>query len=226
MLKDIVEVRVLGERRLRIRFEDGVEGDLDVSEHIPFDGVFADLRDPAYFARIRVEPDLGTIVWPNGADLDPDVLYALITGEPIPDYARPSSRGPSWPTQGRSSSIRLSPVRGGNPWPLWPGSGQKSRGEGSPRPFWPKSGQKSQGEWSPGPFWPESGQKSRSEGSPRPFWPECGQKSRSEGSPRPFWPECGQKSRGGGSPRPAPRPINPRRHSLRHRSDGSPRGEP
>jgi hypothetical protein len=37
------------------------------------------------FAAVRVDPELGTICWPNGADLDPDVLYALVRGEPAPD---------------------------------------------------------------------------------------------------------------------------------------------
>jgi hypothetical protein len=44
---------------------------------------FAPLEDTAYLARVRVNPDIGTICWPNGADLDPDVLYSAITGEPI-----------------------------------------------------------------------------------------------------------------------------------------------
>ncbi|HUO69479.1 MAG TPA: hypothetical protein VMU39_01780 [Solirubrobacteraceae bacterium] len=33
------------------------------------------LKDPGYFRQIRVEPELRTVVWPNGFDLDPDVLY-------------------------------------------------------------------------------------------------------------------------------------------------------
>ena len=48
-----------------------------------FTGVFAPLADEAEFARVRVDPELGTVVWPGGADLDPDVLYAAVTGEPI-----------------------------------------------------------------------------------------------------------------------------------------------
>jgi hypothetical protein len=40
------------------------------------------LRDPAYFAQVRVAPELGAVTWPNGADLYPDVLYGRITGAP------------------------------------------------------------------------------------------------------------------------------------------------
>jgi len=47
--------------------------------------VFEPLRDEAYFARVRVDPEAGTIAWPNGVDLDADVLYARITGEPLPE---------------------------------------------------------------------------------------------------------------------------------------------
>ncbi len=83
MLKDIVEVRVLGGYWVHLRFEDGVEGDLDLGLKIRFRGVFAALKDEREFAKVRVDPELGTIVWPSGADLDPDVLYAEITGKPI-----------------------------------------------------------------------------------------------------------------------------------------------
>jgi hypothetical protein len=83
MLKDIVEVRVVDEWRLFLRFEDGVEGHIDVADLIPFTGVFAPLKDKSYFAQVRVDTESGPISWPNGADLDPDVLYARITGEPI-----------------------------------------------------------------------------------------------------------------------------------------------
>ena len=83
MLKDIVEVRPLGGYRLYLRFEDGVAGELDLGGRLRFEGVFAPLKDPATFAQVRIHPELGTIVWPNGADLDPDVLYAELSGTPI-----------------------------------------------------------------------------------------------------------------------------------------------
>ena len=41
------------------------------------------MRDPAYFALVRIDPELGSVAWPNGADLDPDVLYGRLTGMPI-----------------------------------------------------------------------------------------------------------------------------------------------
>jgi len=76
MLKDIVEVRVLDGYRLYLRFEDGVQGEVDLGTMIQFDGVFAPLKDRAHFEQVRVNPELGTVCWPNGADLDPDVLRA------------------------------------------------------------------------------------------------------------------------------------------------------
>ncbi len=83
MLKDVVEVKALGEYRLYLRFEDGVAGELDFAGRLRFEGVFAPLRDPAVFAQVRIHPELGTVAWPTGADLDPDVLHAELSGTPI-----------------------------------------------------------------------------------------------------------------------------------------------
>jgi hypothetical protein len=86
MSHDILEVQPLGGYRLCIRFDDGALGTIDVSELVAFRGVFAPVKDPADFTRVRLEPDLGTIVWPNGTDLDPVVLYSRLTSKPIPDF--------------------------------------------------------------------------------------------------------------------------------------------
>src|SRR5208283_4535899 len=68
MLKDIVEARILEGYRVHLRFEDGVEGDVDLGRLIRFEGVFAPLRDPKEFVRLTVNLEIGTICWPNGAD--------------------------------------------------------------------------------------------------------------------------------------------------------------
>ena len=92
MLKDLVEATALDGYRVRLRFEDGVEGELDLATIIRFEGVFAPLKDLASFREFSVNPDFGTISWPNGADLDPVVLYALVTGVPLPRYAINAAR--------------------------------------------------------------------------------------------------------------------------------------
>lgn len=84
MLRDIVEAEPLDQLRLRIRFDDGVEGVVDVGTLLPLTGVFAPLADHPYFSQVRVNPELGTLCWPNGADLDPQKLYSVVTGSPLP----------------------------------------------------------------------------------------------------------------------------------------------
>ena len=83
MLVDIIAAQPLSGHRLQLRFADGSEGVVDLAPHIKFIGVFEPLQDPAYFAKVKVDPELGTVTWPNGADLDPDVLYSRVTGKPI-----------------------------------------------------------------------------------------------------------------------------------------------
>jgi len=57
-----------------LRFNDGSEGEVDLSEEL--DGpVFEPLKDPEVFAQFRLDPDIHTLVWPNGADFAPEFLH-------------------------------------------------------------------------------------------------------------------------------------------------------
>jgi hypothetical protein len=73
-LARIVQAEAIGGLALRLTFTDGIVRDLDLDRMLA-DGVLADLRDPELFARVEVDPVAGTVRWPNGVDLDPDVLH-------------------------------------------------------------------------------------------------------------------------------------------------------
>ena len=83
-LIDVVEVKPLDGHKLELTFQDGLNAVVDLERVITrFEGVFAPLKDPEYFRSVRVDPEIGTIVWLNGAGLCPDVLYYYASGKPI-----------------------------------------------------------------------------------------------------------------------------------------------
>jgi hypothetical protein len=60
---------------LRLSFDDGTEREVDLAGEL-WGLMFEPLRaNPNLFRQVRVDEELGTIVWPNGADMDPDVLH-------------------------------------------------------------------------------------------------------------------------------------------------------
>ena len=82
-LHDVTDVEVLGPYRLRLTFSDGLTGDVDLSYIRDWAGVFAPLHDPEVFVQVRVDPEIGTITWPNGADLAPEVLHERASAHPV-----------------------------------------------------------------------------------------------------------------------------------------------
>lgn len=92
--------------RLRLGFQDGSEGDLDIATIVgTFSGVFAPLRRPSYFRRVRVDPDLGTISWPNGADIAPETLRDALTHVTRARRRRVSPPSPDSPALGTNGSM-------------------------------------------------------------------------------------------------------------------------
>ena len=65
---------------LNIRFDDGQRRKVNV-EPLLYGPVFEPLREPRAFAEAAIDPELGTVVWPNGADLSPEFLY--VSGESV-----------------------------------------------------------------------------------------------------------------------------------------------
>jgi len=87
LLHDVVYAKALGGHRLFLRFDDGVEGQIDLRRVIPeFKGMLAPLSDPAFVSLVSVNPEIGTVTWPNGVDLDEIVLYCAVRGIAVPSY--------------------------------------------------------------------------------------------------------------------------------------------
>jgi hypothetical protein len=84
MLPRIKGVRHAGEYRLALSFTDGTTSEVDLRGRIAGrGGVFVPLQDIEFFRQVRVDAEVGTIVWPNGVDFCPDVLYSLAAGKPV-----------------------------------------------------------------------------------------------------------------------------------------------
>jgi hypothetical protein len=62
----LTEAEPLEAYSVRLRFEDGTTGEVDLSYLLEYGGVFQPLRDPDYFGQLRADSEAGTIVWPNG----------------------------------------------------------------------------------------------------------------------------------------------------------------
>jgi hypothetical protein len=72
ILPAVIHAEYRGEFKIRLVFNDGVDGTIDFSDWLS-GPVFEPLKDPAYFARFFVEG--GTVAWPNGADIAPETLH-------------------------------------------------------------------------------------------------------------------------------------------------------
>ena len=70
----VVAVEALGEHSLRVTFDDGLPRVIDLTPVLAGD-LFGPLRDPVLFRQVRVDPEVHTLVWPNGADFDPATLH-------------------------------------------------------------------------------------------------------------------------------------------------------
>jgi hypothetical protein len=86
MFPRITGVRHIETYRLMLTFSNGVEAELDFADRITGrGGVFAQLEDIDFFKRVRVDPEVGTLVWSNEVDFCPDVLYSEAVVVPLPE---------------------------------------------------------------------------------------------------------------------------------------------
>ena len=75
---NVISVKYLRDYVLRLEFEDGTKGDVDLRDHLHGPEPLVALRDRGLFQRACVMD--GTVAWPNGADLAVEFVYALAHG--------------------------------------------------------------------------------------------------------------------------------------------------
>ena len=85
MFPRVSAVRHIEAYRLELTFRNGEKAELDFKDRIVGrGGVFEPLENIAFFKQVRVDSEIGTLVWPNEVDFCPDVLYSEATGISIP----------------------------------------------------------------------------------------------------------------------------------------------
>ena len=70
----VVEVLALDRYKIRVEFDDGTRGEVDLAD-LAGEGVFASWNQPGAFEKAFVDPATHTVAWPGGIDLCPDSLY-------------------------------------------------------------------------------------------------------------------------------------------------------
>jgi len=89
-VKKIVACKVLDKYRVWLRFDDGVEGEVDFSAHVG-QGVFAGWTDYGFFGQAAIGEHGRTLTWPGELDFCADALWLQVTGK-SPEDLFPSLR--------------------------------------------------------------------------------------------------------------------------------------
>ena len=80
MVPRLVSVEHVKAYRIRVAFEDGTAGEIDLESEL-WGEVFEPLRDLVVFSSFRLDGTLNTITWPTGADLAPEFLYGSVVDD-------------------------------------------------------------------------------------------------------------------------------------------------
>jgi len=78
----LTDAKYVGDYRVWLAFNDGTMGEVDLSARLHGE-VFEPLKDVALFSQVKFDPDMDTIVWPNGADLAPEYLKELVIQQSV-----------------------------------------------------------------------------------------------------------------------------------------------
>ncbi len=73
--REVIEAKIIKDYTIEVVFDDLKRGIVDLRKYLG-KGIFKDLLDKKKFRQMKVDAELGTVCWPNGADIAPDTLYS------------------------------------------------------------------------------------------------------------------------------------------------------
>lgn len=84
MYWDVTDITFLEGYRLKLTFNDGNEGIVDLSNYSKRGGVFSNFSNQEYLQKVYL--DHGVLCWPGDVDIAPETIYSMATGKPLPDW--------------------------------------------------------------------------------------------------------------------------------------------
>ena len=76
MFLHVTQIKAVTPFELQLEFSDGTVKRVDLSNELSGE-VFQPLRDPEFFKQAAINPETGTVEWPNGADFAPEFLFEI-----------------------------------------------------------------------------------------------------------------------------------------------------
>jgi hypothetical protein len=73
-IHSVISVDLIGTYSLRVGFNDGSSREIKLEPFLEGE-IYGPLRNPDVFAEVKIDPEVRTLVWPNGADFDPAILH-------------------------------------------------------------------------------------------------------------------------------------------------------
>ena len=86
MYHKIIKVKYLGGYKLKLTFDNGKTGTVDLKHYSKDKGLFKKLANINYFRKFYIDKEIGVLSWPGGLDIAPETIYSEATGEPLPDW--------------------------------------------------------------------------------------------------------------------------------------------
>lgn len=83
---DIKEAQHIEDYKIKVSFEDGKKGIVDLESYIKKGGMFSRFFDLEYFKNFHVNKEMGVLCWPDGLDIAPETLYHEATKQPLPAW--------------------------------------------------------------------------------------------------------------------------------------------